>query len=61
MSPIMEATQEKRRRESYECLYGLRFPNAKVYDEDNCNGFNGDSDTSKNVFTGNLIIMCNII
>lgn len=50
---MMEHKREKRRRESYECLYGLRFPNASVFDADNEDAslFNSDSGSNKNVLT----------
>lgn len=44
-------SNEKIRRESYERLYGLRFPKSKVYDSENSSGV-GDGSISDNQITG---------
>lgn len=50
----MEQYRETRRRESYEKLYGKRFPNADEYEPENGSLFTSDSDSNydKNTFPG---------
>ena len=56
---MSQINNEKRRRESYECLYGLRFPNAKVFDTpDSEAAYNDSSDSSKNLpMNGKLLLL----